>query len=221
MKNDPAVYSAVRAVATMKPQFQGNNPRQCFVDSLDVRGTAFWLKEYRVLITCAHVVRGLADAPLEIAGLLVVGNHGNYQRASISMVDYAHDLAVLRLMAPAEMITAESQTGLLIADDYPAVGDDVCYAGFPMGNVLLSSTSEPTYAKGVVGNRLRHDGMCKKVQISGPVIGGYSGAPIVKVDCPERVIAIVAESPNPAAGQANIFMGASWEHIRAIAEAAK
>lgn len=221
MKNDPIVYGAVRAVATMKPQFQGNNPRQCFVDSLDVRGTAFWLREYRVLITCAHVVRGLADAPLEIAGLLVVGNHGNYQRASISIVDYSHDLAALRLVAPQEMISEEAKSGLLLADDYPSVGDEVGYAGFPMGNVLLSSASEPTYAKGVVGNRLRQDGVCKKVQISGPVIGGYSGSPIVKVDSPDKVIAIVADSPNREAGQANIFMGASWEHIRAIAEAAR
>lgn len=215
---NPIVYTAVRAVGTLKPKFQNAAAGQCFADSLDVRGTAFWLRDYKVLITCAHVVKGLVEAPLEIAGLLVVGNHGNYKRATVSAVDYEHDLALLRLVAPQAMIDAEAKTGLVIAGSYVDVGTRVGYAGFPMGNVLLSSTSEPTYAEGVVGNRMRADGHCKKVQISGPVIGGYSGSPIVCVDRPDEVLSVVANSPSKEAGQADIFMGASWEHIAALAK---
>lgn len=68
----PQVYRAVRAVGVVKPVFQPEN--RSFDNQLQVIGTAFWLKQFQVLITCAHVVQELLSGPLETTGLLVVGN---------------------------------------------------------------------------------------------------------------------------------------------------
>src|SRR5208337_3296979 len=130
----PPIYAAVRAVGVLKPRFQDQPAGgKVFADSLDVYGTAFWLKHEKVLVSCAHIIRGLADAPLELAGLLVVGHQENYIRATISTVDYAHDLAVLRLVATPDIVESEAATGLLLAQNYPEVGARVGYAGFPLG----------------------------------------------------------------------------------------
>src|ERR1035437_5618708 len=87
--------SAVRAVGFIKPKFdpqqQGFLPPQ-----LEVIGTAFLLKDKQVIITCDHVVRQFANLPVELAGILVIGQKGNYRPVSIDSVDYAHDLAILR-----------------------------------------------------------------------------------------------------------------------------
>ena len=213
----PYIYNAVRSVGVLKPKFQGTNTGQVFADSLDVLGTAFWVKDLKILITCAHVISRLAEAPLEISGLLVVGNAGGYKRARISVVDYVHDLAVLHLNADAHTITQEATTGLSIASAYPDVGTRVGYAGFPLGQQLLTSSHHPTYAVGVIGAKGRTNGMRKDIQISGPVVGGYSGSPIVTEDKPQEVIAIVSNSPSAEAGQAGIFMATSWEHLTPLA----
>lgn len=217
----PPIYAAVRAVGVLKPKFQDQpTGGKVFADSLDVYGTAFWLKRERILITCAHIIRGLAEAPLELAGLLVVGHRENYIRAAISTVDYAHDLAVLRLVATPEVIEHEAATGLQLADCYPEVGARVGYAGFPLGRQLLDASQDPTYAVGVIGTQKRLNGERKSIQISGPVVGGYSGSPIVQENKPEEVIGIVSDSPSREAGQAGIFMATAWEHIAALAQLA-
>jgi len=217
----PSIYTAVRAVGVLKPKFQDQPVGgKIFADSLDVYGTAFWLKHEKVLISCAHIVRGLAEAPLELAGLLVVGHQENYIRAAISAVDFAHDLAVLRLVATPEIVDRESATGLRLADGYPEVGARVGYAGFPLGSQLLDVSQDPTYAVGVIGTQKRLNGERKSIQISGPVVGGYSGSPIVQETRPDEVIGIVSDSPSREAGQASIFMATSWEHIAALARLA-
>jgi hypothetical protein len=216
---NPLIYSAVRAVGVLKPQFQ-TQPigGQAFIDKLDVRGTAFWLKNEKILITCAHVVRGIAETPLELAGLLVVGYRNSYIRASIGVVDYIRDLAVLHLVANQSDIDIEAATGLTIANHYPEVGVRVGYAGFPLGTQLLVASPHPTYAVGVIGTQMRQQSVhLKNIQISGPVVGGYSGSPIVREDSPEQVIGVISNSPSPEAGQAGIFMATSWEHIVALA----
>lgn len=215
---NPPIYAAVRAVGVLKPKFQDQPAGgKVFADSLDVYGTAFWLKKEKVLISCAHIIRGLADAPLELAGLLVVGHQENYIRATISTVDYAHNLAVLRLAATPDVIESEAATGLLLAERYPDVGARVGYAGFPLGRQLLDASQDPTYAVGVIGTQKRQNPDRKSIQISGPVVGGYSGSPIVQEAKPDEVIGIVSDSPSREAGQASIFMATSWEHIAAIA----
>jgi len=204
----------------LKPKFQQVPGAQVFADSLDVRGTAFWLKNEKLLVTCAHVVQELLGAPLEVSGLLVVGNQGNFQRATIGVVDYVRDLAVLNLIAPPQFIESEAATGLLIAQSYPDVGARVGYAGFPLGQQLLASSPDPTYAVGVIGTQVRQQGNRKDVQISGPVVGGYSGSPVVAEEKPDSVVGMVSNSPSPEAGQAGIFMATSWKHIAALAQLA-
>ena len=84
MITKPKVNNAVRAVGTLRPKFAPKGGK-VFSDELNVIGTAFWLKNEKALLTCAHVVQNLIGGPLEVAGLLVVGNAGNYRRAVIDV----------------------------------------------------------------------------------------------------------------------------------------
>lgn len=218
---EPSVYRAVRAVGTLKPKFQPSPQGKIFADQLDVRGTAFWIKDYGILVTCAHVVQDLVVAPVEVTGLLVVGNRGEYLRATVGMVDFDHDLAVLRLPldVPKEVFEKEKNQGLEIANNDPNVGQPVAYVGFPLGVQLLNSTHAPTYAEGVVGAQLRHHGVRKNIQITGPVTGGFSGGPVVKRETNE-LVGVLSNSPSEKAGNAGIFMAVSWAHVRALANLA-
>jgi hypothetical protein len=215
----PPVYRAARALGVLKPKLQPNPKGQVFADTLDVRGTAFWLREYKVLITCAHVVQDLVVVPIEVAGLLVVGNQGNYTRATVAALDFDHDLAALQLApdTPPDLLQKELADGLDLALNSPVVGCPVAYAGFPFGTQLLSSSHAPTYAEGVVASEVRAQPRRKQIQISGATAGGFSGAPIVDRNNPTQVVAVLSNSPSKEAGQAAIFMGISWEHVKALA----
>lgn len=81
----PPIYSAVRAVGVLKPKFQQVPGAQVFADSLDVRGTAFWLKNEKLLVTCAHVVQELLGAPLEVSGPF-----GSRQSRKLPTSNYRH-----------------------------------------------------------------------------------------------------------------------------------
>jgi len=150
----------------------------------------------------------------------VVGHQGSYVRATVDALDYTHDLAVLRLVADSDIVEPEAATGLVLANSYPETGSRVGYAGFPLGHQLLDVSQDPTYAVGVVGTQKRPNPGRKNIQISGPVVGGYSGSPVVQESRPDEVIGIVSDSPSKEAGQASIFMATSWEHIAAIARLA-
>ena len=89
-----------------------------------------------------------------------------------------------------------------------------------MGNQLLTQLHEPTYFEGIIGIKVRNSGVRKEIQISGSVIGGFSGAPIINKKS-QKIVAMVSNSPTTEAGNAGIFMGISWEHIKAIAGLAK
>lgn len=219
---EPNVYKAVRAVGTLRPKFHPNKGK-IFADQLDIRGTAFWLKDYNILITCAHVVQDLVAAPIEIAGLLVIGNLGNYLPAKVGFVDFNHDLAVLYLPpdTPKEVIDGESKDGLKITGKYPVVGTQVAYVGFPLGLQLLNSTHSPTYAEGVVGAKIRNHETKKEIQITGVVTGGFSGSPVVLKSSNDELIGVLSNSPSQEAGNASIFMVTSWEHVKALAELTK
>ena len=219
--------SAVRAVGFIKPKFdpqqQGFLPPQ-----LEVIGTAFLLKDKQVIITCDHVVRQFANLPVELAGILVIGQKANYRPVSIDCVDYAHDLAILRFKKLTQetdeqfnqFLQNEFGSGLELSTEYSEVSEKVAYTGFPLGNQLLTQLHEPTYFEGVVGIKVRDSGIRKEVQISGSVIGGFSGSPIINKDT-QKVVAMVSNSPSPEAGSAGIFMGVSWQHIKAISDLAK
>ncbi len=217
LPSKPKIYESVWAVGILKPKFQPNGT--VFAQQLDVIGTSFLLLNEKVLITCAHVVQNLLGAPIEITGLLVVGKNGNYTPARVSVIDHGHDLAVLQFSDPA-IANKQTEEGLLIANGYPVIGDRIAYAGFPLGMQLLNERHAPTYTEGVMSSELKNLGFRKELQMSGPVTGGFSGSPVVAINDPQKVIAMVSNSPSKEAGDANIFMGISWEHIEAIAKLA-
>jgi len=221
--NEPRIFKAVRAIGVLKPKFQASQRGNVFADELKVMGTGFWLRDQKTLITCAHVVENLASLPVEIAGLLVVGNRGNYLRAIIGAVDHDHDLALLHLPndTPPEISARESSDGLLLAASYPNIGDTVSYCGFPLGNQLLDASHSPSYAEGVVSSQIKQQSFRKVIQITGTIAGGYSGAPIVDKANPDNLFGVISNSPSEAAGNAHIFMAISWEHVKALAELAK
>lgn len=219
--------NAVRAVGFIKPKFdpqqQGFLPPQ-----LEVIGTAFLLKDKQAIVTCEHVVRQFANLPVELAGILVIGQKGNYRPVLIDCIDYAHDLAILRFKKLTQetdeqfnsFLNSQFNEGVELTDIYSDVSEKVAYSGFPMGNQLLTQLHEPTYFEGIIGIKVRSSEVRKEIQISGAVIGGFSGAPIINKKT-KKVVAMVSNSPTPEAGNAGIFMGISWEHIKAIAELAK
>ncbi len=220
--NSQAVYGAVRAVGTLRPKFSPQQGR-IFSDELNVIGTAFWLKEEKVLVTCAHVVQGLIGGPLELSGLLVVGNAGNYQRATVDCIDLAHDIAVLKLVdnngqpIAGQDLDTQAETGIEITDSYMPISTQVAYVGFPLGNQLLNELHSPTYSEGVVGVEKKQNPNRKEIQISGPVVGGFSGSPVIELGS-GKLIGVVSNGPSLSG---NIFMAISWEHVGAIAKLAK
>lgn len=211
-----AVIEAVRVVGVVKPQFNPNS-RGFDAPRLTVLGTGFWLKDKQVFITCAHVIQNILGAPIDLAGMLVVGgNNSEYRKATISVLDFIHDLAVLNVEADSEYLVKQATTGLDIMDRKINVAEKVSYAGFPFGNELLNSKHTPTYSEGVIGTEILEDTTPKMIQVSGSVAGGYSGAPIVLKDDPTKVIAVLANSPSTAAGNASIFRGIHWKHLKGI-----
>ncbi|MBN1663114.1 MAG: trypsin-like peptidase domain-containing protein [Deltaproteobacteria bacterium] len=214
----PYVCDAVRTVGIVKPQFdpaiKGFHPPQLRVD-----GTGFWLKNYELFITCSHVVQNILGVSIDIAGMLVVGGNGvEYRKASIAAIDFLHDLAVLNIEADNEFIKQQVNTGLEITDREISISENIAYAGFPLGNELLNSRHSPTYSEGIIGSEILEDTIPKMIQISGPVTGGYSGGPIVSMDEPWRILAVVANSPSQQAGNASIFRGIHWKHLKALCE---
>lgn len=217
----PYVCNAVRTVGVIKPQFnpqtKGFMPPQ-----LTVKGTGFWLKDKKAFITCAHVVTGILGAPIEVAGMLVVGGNGvEYKKATISILDYIHDLAVLSIEADENYLMQQTLSGLDIREQIINVGEEVAYAGFPYGNALLNARHTPTYSEGLVGTEILEDTLPKTIQISGAVAGGYSGAPIVLKSDLTKIIAVLANSISDQAGSSNIFRGIHWKHVKGLFELIK
>jgi V8-like Glu-specific endopeptidase len=225
INNTIPVCEAARAIGLVKPKFdpakQGFLPPQ-----LEIIGTAFLLKDFNVIVTCKHVVENfINNLPTEISGMLVIGRQGNYISVSIDSVDFAHDLAVLRFIKNPNLsdelfnkfLNEEFSSGLEITDKYAPVSTKVAYAGYPLGTQLLNQKHDPTYAEGVIGVEKCETAIKKEIRITGPVVGGFSGSPIVLESDPKKVIGMISNGP---VATANIFMGTSWEHIKALAELA-
>lgn len=197
----------VASVATFKPKF---NPQsgKIFSDELNVLGTAFWATKEKVLVTCAHVIEELTKSPIELAGLLVIGYKGNFYRASVGIIDNQHDLATLDVM---DAFDTKNISELEISKKYPAVSSQVAWAGYPLGNFLLNQVHQPTYSEGVVGIDKRVESFRKYIQISGTVIGGYSGSPVVDKKN-GSIIGVVSNGPQ----NTGIFMAVSFEHLESL-----
>lgn len=219
------LLESVRAVGIIKPRFnptsKGFEPPQ-----LAVLGTGFWLTS-GVFVTCAHVIENIENLPIDIVGMLVVGGNGKpYRKATIAITDNIHDLAILTVEpnndSDNSSLTQEFTAGLSICDKDVSVGERIAYAGFPLGNQLLNEKHSPSYAEGVIGSEIMSEKVgFKTIQISGPVIGGYSGSPIVLKRDPSKVLSMVSRSPSEEAGQASIFQGIHWKHIKHIADLAR
>lgn len=217
----PYVCGSVRTVGVIKPQF---NPQISgfLPPQLIIKGTGFWLRDKKAFITCAHVVEDILRAPIEVAGMLVVGGNGvDYKKATVSILDYIHDLAVLDIEADDNFLNQQASVGLDICEKIINVGEEVSYAGFPFGNALLNTKHTPTYSEGLVGTDILEDTLPKTIQISGAVAGGYSGAPIVLKNDPQKIIAVLANSISDNAGSANIFRGIHWKHVKELFELIK
>lgn len=215
-KEMPYVCGSVRTVGIIKPQFDPKTS-DFFPPQLTVKGTGFWLKDKMAFVTCAHVVQDILGMPIEVSGVLVVGGNGvDYKKATISILDFVHDLAVLNIEADDPYLQKQTETGLEICEKTIDVGDKVSYAGFPYGNALLNTKHTPTYSEGLVGTEILEDTLPKTIQISGAVAGGYSGAPIVLKTEPNKVIAVLANSISDETGSANIFRGIHWKHLKEL-----
>lgn len=201
----------VVSVGTFKPKF---NPQsgKIFSDELNILGTAFFITSGKTLVTCAHVVGDLLTPTIESSGLLVIGYKGNYFRTSIGIVDLQHDLAVLKIV---DNFDYNQITGLDIVSTYQKVATKVFWAGYPLGNFLLNQVHQPTYSEGVIGIDKRVDNLRKNIQISGTVVGGYSGSPVIEGKT-GSIVGVVADGPQ----NSGIFMAVSFEHVKAIVELA-
>lgn len=198
---------SVASVGIFKPKF---NPQagKIFSDELQIIGTGFWVtgSDTKTLITCAHVVDGVAKESLD-SKLLVIGYKHQYYRATVGTLDYLHDLAVLKVTDP----ISREPSQLEIAVTYPPVSTKVSWAGYPLGNFLLNEVHDSTYNEGVVGIQKRSEPTRKVVQVSGTVVGGYSGSPIIDQQT-SHLVGVVSNGPE----NTGIFMATSFEHVAAL-----
>ncbi len=216
--NNP-VYQAVRCVGTLKPVFSAKD-NGFLPPDLTVSGTGFWVKDFSCFVTCAHVVDDFLGKSIEQAGMLVVGGNGfAYQRAKVAILDWRHDLAVLSIQDSRESIQAQAKAGLVISANDPDVAEEISYAGFPFGTGLLDANHTPTYSEGTVGKIVcRRKGSSSFIQITGPVVGGYSGSPVVLKSDKMRLIGVLANGPSEDGNTGNIFRAIHWQHISDVCQ---
>ncbi len=197
----------VALVATFKPKFSPQSGKM-FSDELNILGTAFWATENKVLVTCAHVVEGLIKSPIELVGLLAIGYKGKFYSATVGIIDNQHDIATLDIR---DEFDTQTVSGIPVADTYPTVSASVAWSGYPLGNFSLNQIHQPAYNEGLVGIEKRVEKFRKYIQISGTVVGGYSGSPVVEKNT-GKVIGIVCNGPE----NSGIFMAVSFEHIKVL-----
>jgi hypothetical protein len=217
------VYGAVRCVGVLKPVFD-SSVNAFRPPELTVEGTGFWVKEpYGCFVTCAHVIRAYLGKSIEESGMLVVGGNGHaFERARINIVDYQHDLALLNISYnKKEDIKQDVDSGLIFADEDPQIGKGIAYAGFPFGEDLLDANQTPTYSEGVVGKEVLHTLNRTEIQFTGPVVGGYSGSPVVLRESSERLLGVLSNGPLDRGNTGNIFRGIHWKHVLELCKLAR
>lgn len=206
------LLNSVRSIGTLKPVFDINS-QSFLAPQLNILGTGFWVGS-GIFVTCAHVVQGLLSGPLELVGMLVVGgNKSQYLKATISVLDLEHDLAVLQI-ADKNFHNTQKDLCLEINTKKEVVGMSIRFAGYPLGNQLLNEEHTPIFSHGAIAhtsssvNRLR-----KEIKVSGFVEGGFSGSPVVDDD--SNLIGVVANHPQETKSIFNII---SWEHVTKLVE---
>ncbi len=210
--SNDVLMNSVRSIGIIKPAFDPS--KQDFSPpELNILGTGFWVGE-GVFVTCAHVVDGLLSGPIEVVGALVVGgNRSPYLKASISILDLEHDLAVLQI---SKKVFHEEQKELClsITQSKEVIGANVSFAGYPLGNHLLNEDHTPIFSKGVIAHTSSSaNSIRKEIKISGSVDGGFSGSPVIKED--GQVVGVVSNKPQQSQSIFNII---SWEHLQKIVD---
>lgn len=185
---------------------------------LSVAGTGFWIKDKGCFITCCHVVDRFLGKSIDESGMLVVGGNGHgFQRARVRIVDYQHDLALLHInIDKREDFIRELNTGLTISREDPRMGQGISYAGFPFGEELLDANQTPTYSEGVVGKEILHSLERTEIQFTGPIVGGYSGSPVVLREAPDQLVGVLSNGPMDHGNTGNIFRGIHWKHVASL-----
>lgn len=201
------LLNSVRSIGTLKPSFDIKT-QNFLPPQLNILGTGFWVGD-GIFVTCAHVVKELLSGPLELVGMLVVGgNNDPYLKATISILDLEHDLAILQI-SNKDFHTGKKDKCLKINSNKEVVGMDIRFAGYPLGNQLLNEAHTPIFSKGTVAHTSsRINKLRKEIKISGFVEGGFSGSPVV--DDNDVLIGVVANHPQQTKSIFNII---SWEHV--------
>jgi S1-C subfamily serine protease len=153
---------AIRVLRYIEASFQGSSNKT---------GSGFVSPKPDLVFTSAHVVResGTNASTVKVNG----------SRATIQSIHEDIDIAVLS--------TSEKETASLGSSQTLQLGDQLMFAGFPMG------VSGPSLFSGILssdGNNLIRYPKCRLLQINGMINSGNSGGPVFKAGSLE-VIGIV------------------------------
>lgn len=227
----PEYVDGVRWIGVDYAEFNHEGDvNEMFSVNTHVMGTGFYLKNKPFIVTCYHVIRDCLD-PVNIktpqsenaissAGErfiqnLVVGSESGKDKALIVAIDTQHDLAILELQIAENQRLEESKNGFELAKEYPKIGERVGYCGYPISDRLCKDTYQPTYAEGSIGSFVKKTKTINKIQISGPIIVGFSGSPIFSRYKQNIVYGVAYDSAaDDSTGRSEIFFGVSYEHLQ-------
>jgi len=133
------------------------------------RGSAFLAPAGGLLITCAHVVTN--DAGERANRVIVDDPAGATYSTTVAQVDDPHDLATI--------VTSETTAAPTRETGLPKVGEDVVFAGLPLGVHRVSVFPGMVSA---VGDSLLAQPKCELIQIAGMVNNGNSGGPLLNAN---------------------------------------
>jgi S1-C subfamily serine protease len=232
--NRPEYVDGVRWIGMEFADFNHEGDlNEMFSIRTHIMGTGFYLKNKPFVVTCFHVIEDCID-PVNIQSPhsehsirsgrdryiknLIVGDENGHEKAVIVAIDPKHDLALLELKISEEHRKEESRCGFELAKEYPKIGERVGYCGYPISDKLCVESIQPTYAEGAAGSFVQKTKTMNKIQISGPIIGGFSGSPIFSRYKQKIVYGIAYTSAaDDASGRSEIFFGAGYEHIANLA----
>jgi len=234
--NRPEYVDGVRWIGMDIAEFNHKGDvNEMFAINTHILGTGFYLKNKPFVVTCYHVIAQFLD-PVNIQSPhseqaindehrfrfiknLLVGNENGKEKAQIVAMDSKHDLALLEVQIPESHRKEESAFGFELAKDYPKIGERIGYCGYPVADMLCKESIQPTYAEGAAGSFVQKTKTINKIQISGPIIGGFSGSPIFSRYKQKIVYGVAYDSfADNATGRSEIFFGVGFEHIANLAK---
>jgi len=230
----PEYVDGVRWIGVDIPEFNHEGEvNEMFSIQTHIMGTGFYLKNKPFVVTCYHVIAKCMDpvnmqSPHSVHSIkdegqrfiqnLLVGSENGKEKAVIVAIDPKHDLALLEVKISENHRKEESACGFELAKDYPKIGERVGYCGYPIADLICRESIQPTYAEGAAGSYVQRTKSINKIQISGPIIGGFSGSPIFS-RYKQRIVYGVAydSAADNETGRSEIFFGVGYEHIANLA----